>query len=77
LHLSRLILIHYYRFITLRFMGTLYRGLSLQASVRLQAGDLILRGFDHEEIMEILEVSLASVQRWRKKVDNEGLHALA
>jgi len=31
----------------------------------------------NEEILEIFEVLLASVQRWRKKVDNEGLHALA
>jgi transposase len=51
--------------------------LSRQATVRLRAGDLILRGFDNEEIMDILEVSLSSVQRWRKKVNNEGLHALA
>ena len=58
-------------------MGTLHRRIFRQASIRLQSGDLILRGFDNEEIMDILEVSLASVQRWRKKVDNEGLHALA
>jgi len=51
--------------------------LSRQAAVRLQAGDLILRGFDNEEIMEILEVSLSSVQRWRKKVESAGLTALA
>jgi len=42
--------------------------LSRQAAVRIQVGDLILRGFDNEEIMEILEVSLSSVQRWHKKV---------
>ena len=58
-------------------MNTSHRRLSRQASLRLQAGDLILRGFDNEEIMDILEVSLASVQRWRKKVNEEGLHALA
>ena len=51
--------------------------LSRQATVRLRAGDLILRGFDNEEIMEILEVSLSSIKRWRKKVENDGLHALA
>jgi transposase len=38
---------------------------------------LILRGFDNAEIMEILEVSLSSVQRWRKKVESKGLAALA
>ena len=58
-------------------MGTNHRRLSRQASVRLQAGDLILRGFDNVEIMDILEVSLASVQRWHKKIETEGLHALA
>ena len=51
--------------------------LSRQASVRFQGGDLILRGFDHEEIMEILEVSLSSVNRWRKQVESDGLAALA
>ena len=51
--------------------------LSRRATVRLRAGDLIERGFDNEEIMEILEVSLSSVQRWRKKVENGGLAALA
>ena len=43
----------------------------------MQAGDLIFRGFDNEEIMEFLEVSLSSVQRWRKKVESNGLTALA
>ena len=51
--------------------------LSRQATVRLRAGDLIERGFDNEEIMEILEVSLSSVQRWRKKVNEGGIEALA
>jgi len=51
--------------------------LSRQATVRLRAGDLIERGFCNEEIVEILEVSLSSVQRWRRKVENGGLAALA
>lgn len=51
--------------------------LSRQATVRLRAGDLIDRGFDNEEIAEILEVSLSSVRRWRKKVLDGGLAALA
>ena len=50
--------------------------LSRQAAIRLRAGDLLLRGFDNEEIMEILEVSLSSVQRWRKKVESVGLTAI-
>jgi len=57
-------------------MSTVIRRLSRQSSVRLQAGELILRGFDNEEIMDFLEVSLSSVKRWRKKVENDGLHAL-
>jgi transposase len=58
-------------------MSKLQRSISRQARLRLQGGDLIERGFDNEEIMEILEVSLSSVKRWRKKVEQEGLHALA
>jgi len=57
-------------------MSKLPGSLSRQARIRLQGGDLIERGFDNEEIMEILEVSLSSVQRWRKKVEQEWLHAL-
>jgi transposase len=58
-------------------MSTQQGSLSRQAAVRYQAGDLILRDFDNDEIMEILEVSLSSVKRWRKKVESEGLTALA
>jgi transposase len=43
----------------------------------LAAGDLILRGFDDEEIAEITQSSLSSVRRWRKKVNENGLHGLA
>ena len=45
-------------------MSKLPGSLSHQARIRLQGGDLIERGFDNEEIMEILEVSLSSV-RWK------------
>jgi transposase len=58
-------------------MSKLHGSVSDQELVRLRAGDLIERGFDNEEIMETLEVSLSSVQRWRKKVENGGLHALS
>ena len=58
-------------------MSTRHGSLSRQASVRLQGGDLILQGFDNEAIMEIHEVSLSSVQRWREKVESERLAALA
>jgi len=47
-----------------------------QTTTRLRAGDLIERGFDNEEIIEILEVSLSSVQRWRNKVNEGGIQAL-
>jgi transposase len=57
-------------------MSNLQGSISRQARTRLQGGDLIERGFDNEEIMAILEVSLSSVQRWRKKVEEKGLHAL-
>ena len=58
-------------------MSTQHRSLSRQASIRYQAGDLILRGFANEEIMEVLEVSLSSVKRWRNKIESAGLTALA
>ena len=51
--------------------------LSRQESIRLQAGDLIERGFSNEEIMEFLEVSLSSVQRWRRKVNESGIRSLS
>jgi transposase len=58
-------------------MSTPHGRLSRQAAIRLQAGELILRDFNNDEIMEILDVSLSSLKRWRKNVEREGLHALA
>lgn len=58
-------------------MSTKHGSLSDQARRRLTAGDLILRGFDDEEIIDITQASLSSVQRWRKKVEANGLHGLA
>jgi transposase len=58
-------------------MSTPHGRLSRQATVRLQAGELILRDFDNEEIADILDVSLSSLKRWRKKVESDGLAALA
>jgi transposase len=43
--------------------------LSTQARKRLQAGELILDGFDNEEIAEIVKVSIRSVSRWRKMIN--------
>ena len=37
----------------------------------------ILRGFDNDEIIEILDVSLSWLKRWRPKVERDGLPALA
>jgi transposase len=58
-------------------MNTSHGRISRQAAVRLQAGELILRGFDDDEIVEILGVSISSLRRWRTKVERDGLHALA
>jgi transposase len=49
-------------------MSTKQGSLSSQSSVRLLGGGLILRGYDNEEIADILEVSPSTVQRWRKKL---------
>jgi len=58
-------------------MSNTHGRLSRQAAIRLQAGELILRGFDDDEIVEFLDTSLSSVERWKKKVDEGGLQALA
>lgn len=58
-------------------MSTKHGSLSDQSRRRLAAGDLILRGFDDDEIIDILGVSLSSLRRWRPKVERDGLVALA
>ena len=60
-------------------MSTKHGSLSSQAVTRLQGGELILKDFDNDEIVEILDVSVSSVKNWRrrlKKKDGE-LQALA
>src|SRR5665811_634719 len=49
-------------------MNAKYGYLSVQAMRRMQAGELILKGFDNDEIIEALDVSLSSVKRWRAKL---------
>jgi len=71
-----LLLFYEYNFSILSIM-TKQGSLSRQATVRLQASDWIERGFDNEEIVEILEVCLSFVRRWRQKVAQGGLAALA
>jgi len=46
-------------------MSTPHGRLSPQAAARLQAGKLILRGFDNDEIIDIL--SLSSLKQCRPK----------
>ncbi len=60
-------------------MSTKHGSLSSQAVRRLQGGELILKEFDNDEIVEILDVSVSSVKNWRrrlKKKDGE-IQALA
>ena len=45
--------------------------LSNQARVRLTSGEMILQGFDDDEIIELLDVSLTSLKRWRKLLGDE------
>jgi len=58
-------------------MKTTQQYLSRQAAVRLQAGELILREFDNDEIIDILGVSLSSLKTWRRLIKNGGIQALA
>ena len=58
-------------------METTHKRLSAQARRRLLGGDLIVRGFTNDEIVEITEASLSSVKRWRATIQSEGLQGLA
>lgn len=49
-------------------MSTKYGYLSVQANRRMQGGEMIIKGFDDEEIIEALSISLSSVKRWRAKL---------
>ena len=46
--------------------------LSFQESKRLQSGELIFKGYDNEEIADIVEVSVSAVRKWRKKLKDNG-----
>jgi transposase len=45
--------------------------LSEQARKRLTAGEMIIKGFDNDEIVDLLECSTTSVRRWRKRMGKE------
>ena len=42
--------------------------ISSQELKRLQAVELILKGYDNDEIADIVEVSVSAVRKWRKKL---------
>jgi transposase len=50
-------------------MSTKYEYLSEQAGRRMRGGEMILKGFDDEEIIEALAASPSSVKRWRAKLN--------
>jgi transposase len=52
-------------------MSKKYGSLSPQEIKRLQGGEMILDGYDNEEIAEILGVVPRTVQRWRQKLKEE------
>jgi len=60
-------------------MSSKHKNLSKQARNRLQGGELILKGFDDEEIAHILDVSELTVWRWRKilRKNNDDITCLA
>ncbi len=60
-------------------MSTKHGSLSSQAVKRLQGGELILKDFDNDEIVEILDVSASSVKNWRRRLKKKAgeLQALA
>ena len=60
-------------------MSRKHGSLSAQALKRLQGGKLILKGYDNDEIAEIVEVSLHTVRKWRKRLkeNNDDLSSLS
>ena len=53
-------------------MSTKHGSLSTQECKRLLAGELILKDYDNDEIADIVEVSVSSVRKWRKKLKDNG-----
>ena len=53
-------------------MSMKHGSLSFQECKRLQSGELILRGYDNDEIADIVEVSVSAVRKWRKKLKDNG-----
>ena len=53
-------------------MSTKHGRLSSQAATRLQGGQLILKGFHNDDIIDIVETSNSSVKRWKKKLKQNG-----
>ena len=51
-------------------MSIKHGSLSSQEFKRLQGGDLILNGYDNEEISDIVGVSISAVQKWRRKLED-------
>jgi transposase len=51
-------------------MRTKHGSLSPQELKRLHGGELILNGYDTDEIANIIGVSESVVRRWRKKLEN-------
>jgi len=49
-------------------MSSKQGSLSAQELKRLQGGELILNGYDNEEISDIVGVSTSAVQKWRRKL---------
>ena len=53
-------------------MSTRHRKLSSQAVTRLQGGQLILKGYDNDEIIDIVDASRSSVKRWKRRLKENG-----
>jgi len=60
-------------------MSTSHGSISEQSRKRLQGGELILKGYDDEDIACILDIGESSVKRWRRKLkaNNNDITCLA
>ena len=50
-------------------MSTKHENISPQSAKRLRGGELILKGYDDDDIADIADVSISAVKKWRKKLN--------
>lgn len=49
-------------------MATKHKNISSQTVTRLQGGQLILKGYDNDEIIDVVDASRSAVKSWKRKL---------